>query len=97
MGASRFSYVFLRWRDIYERYFLPQGVGQGLLGAAAGAVIDGDDQGAVVHHIAVAPEHAALGILVLDQGFYVALRQQGPPPAAVRLRRSEERRVGKEC
>ena len=40
----------------------------------------------MVHHVPVAPEHAAPGILLLDQGLQVALGQEGTPAGLVRLR-----------
>ena len=44
--------------------------------AVESAYDGGDEQGAVVHHVPVAPEHTALGILLLDQGLQVALGQE---------------------
>ena len=49
-------------------------------------VVNGNDQGAVVHHVPVAAEHTVRGVPLLDQGLQVAGRHQVPPPPALRRR-----------
>ena len=74
--------------NIHKGHLLPQRVLQRPAGAAAGAVVDGDHQGAVVHHIPVPPQHASPGVPLLHQRFQVAPLQQGAPAEPVLLRPS---------
>ena len=67
--------------DIDIGHLPPHGVLQGLPGAAGHTAVGGDQQGAVVHQIAVAPLDAAGLVAVLDQGLVVALPQDRLPSA----------------
>ena len=77
--------------DIQEGDFLTYGVFQRVAGAAADTVVNGDEQGAVVHHIAVAADHAEAVVAVLDQGLKIALLQNGLVAGPLRLRPARPR------
>ena len=84
--AAGTSFLLCLRADVHEGHPPADGVLQGPAGAAPGPVVNGDDQGAVVHHVPVAAEHTVRGVPLLDQGLQVAGRHQVPPPPALRRR-----------
>ena len=75
--ASGGSCLLAEDGDVCDVQAPAHGVLDGVLGAAQGAVVGGDEEGGVVHQVPIAALHAVRRVAGGDQGLVVAGGKQG--------------------